>query len=227
MARWWACGISRGCAGRILLRRDHHRHLAAFHARHLLDLGDLIEIVPDPHQHVHAELLVRQFAPAEPHGDFDLVAFLDELVHAAHLDCVVMVVDARTQLDFLDLYNLLLFAGLVLLFLFFVLELSEIEDLADRRISVGRDFNKVQAGIGGHVHRFAAPDDPHHLPAFIDEPNPHGRDFVVDAGTFTGGREVHRWPGYVCSPLNSWQGTALVFAQTASAARATPPPLSV
>src|SRR5579871_1979656 len=33
-----------------LLRRQHHRHLEAFHARRLLDLGDLLEVVLDPHQ---------------------------------------------------------------------------------------------------------------------------------------------------------------------------------
>src|SRR5271154_1606148 len=35
------------------LRRDHHGHLAAFHARELLDLGDLVKVALDPHQHIH------------------------------------------------------------------------------------------------------------------------------------------------------------------------------
>ena len=91
-----------------------------------------------PHQHVHAELLVRQLAAAEAHGHLDLVAFLDEFEHAAHLDVVIVVVDAGAQLDLLDLDDLLLLARLVLVLLLFVFELAEIEDLADRRIGVGR-----------------------------------------------------------------------------------------
>ena len=50
--------------GRLLGRHDHS-HLPALHPRHLLDLGDFVEIVFDAHQDVHAELLMRQLAPAE------------------------------------------------------------------------------------------------------------------------------------------------------------------
>src|SRR5215469_15117217 len=92
-----------------LFGRHHHRHLPAFSARRLLDLGDLIEPVLDAHQHDHAELLVRHLATAETHDDFHLVAFLDEFEHLTHLDVVVVVVDARPKLDLLDVDDLLLF----------------------------------------------------------------------------------------------------------------------
>src|SRR5208282_216811 len=77
-----------------LLGRHHHRHLPALHPRHLLDLGDLFEIVSDAHQDVHPEFLMRQLAPAKPHGHLHLVAFFDEFDHAAHLYIVIMVIDA-------------------------------------------------------------------------------------------------------------------------------------
>src|SRR5262249_26608448 len=93
-----------------LFRRDDHRHLAAFHAWELLDLGDLVEIALDPHQDVHPQFLMRQFPTAEPHRHLDLVTFLDELGHAPHFDVIVMVVDARAELDFLDFDNFLLLA---------------------------------------------------------------------------------------------------------------------
>src|SRR5262245_44837522 len=92
-----------------LFRRDHHGHLAAFHARVLLDLGDGVEIALDAHQHIHAELLVRELTTAEAHRDLHLVAFVDEALHAAHLDVVIVIVDARAQLDLFDLDHLLLF----------------------------------------------------------------------------------------------------------------------
>src|SRR5207249_9175567 len=77
-----------------LFRRHDHGHLPAFHSRHLLDLGKLLEVVPDPHQDVHTQLLMRQLAPAEPHGHLDLVALLDEFNHAAHFNIVIVIVDA-------------------------------------------------------------------------------------------------------------------------------------
>src|SRR6266436_189701 len=85
-----------------LLRRHDHRHLPSLHPRYLLDLGDLLEITLDPHQDIHPQLLMRQLAPAEPHGYLNLVAFLDEFDHAAPLDVVIVIVDARTQFNFLD-----------------------------------------------------------------------------------------------------------------------------
>src|SRR6266576_4158723 len=199
---------------RMLLRRHHHRHLPSFHARELLDLGDFVEVVLDPHKHVHAELLVRQLAPAEPHRYFDLVALFDELVHAAHLDRVIVVIDARAQLDFLNLDDLLLFAGFVLFLLLFVFELAVIEDFTDGRIGVWRDLHKIEPGIGRHVERFVASDHSHHLTAFVDKTDAHHADLLVDARPLAGGGEVHGWSGYVASPLKNCAGPVLASAQT-------------
>ena len=55
---------------------------------------------------------MRHLAAAEAQRDLDLVAFLEEAPHGLHLDLVVVVVDARAELDFLDLDGLLLLAGL-------------------------------------------------------------------------------------------------------------------
>src|SRR6266478_9148759 len=186
-----------------LLRRHDHGHLPAFHPRHLLDFGVLLEVVPDPHQDVHSQLLMRQLAPAEPHGHLDLVAFLDEFDHAAHFYIVIVVVDARAKLYFLDLDDFLLFASFVFLFLLFVFELAEIEDFANRRIGAGRDLDEVQAGIGSHCERFTAPDNPYHPAALVDKADAQNGDLLVDARPLAGGGHVHWWSGYVDSPLGS------------------------
>jgi hypothetical protein len=80
-----------------------------------------------------------------------------------------VIVDARAEFDFLDLDDLLFLLGLVLFLLFFVFELAEIEDLADRRIGVGRDLDQVEAGFGRHVQSLVATDDAHHLAMFINK----------------------------------------------------------
>ena len=80
--------------------------------------------------------------------------------------------------------------------------LAEVEDLADRRIGVRRDFDEVETGLDGHGERFVAPDDTHHLAPLVDEADARDADLVVDPGPLTGGSEIHRWSGYVQSPLD-------------------------
>jgi len=58
-----------------------------------------------------------------------------------------VAVDAGAHLDLFDLDDLLLLPSLVLLFLRFIFEATEIEDLADRRIGVRRDLDEVEPGI--------------------------------------------------------------------------------
>jgi len=147
------------------------------------------------HQHVHAEILVRQLAAAEAHGHLDLVALLDELDHRAHLDVVVVLVDAGAQLDLLDLDDLLLLARLVLLLLLLVLELAVVEDLADRGRGGGGNLDQVEAGFGGLFQGFAKRDHPGHLAALVDEADAHGGDLFVDARAVAAGRQINRWSG--------------------------------
>src|SRR5579862_2594551 len=163
----------------------------------LLDLGDRIEIAFDAHQHIHAELLVRQLAAAEAHRDLHLVAFIDEVLHAAHLHVVIVIVDAGAQLDFLDLDHLLLLARLVLALLLLVFVFAEIEDFADRRIGRGGDFDEIEPGFDGAGDSVVAWDDADHLSALVDETNALREDFVIDAGPVTRarGRRRLRWSG--------------------------------
>lgn len=85
-----------------------------------------------PQQNVKTQFLVRHFAAPESQSDFDLVAFVDELVHRPHLHVVVMLFDIRAELDFLDLDDLLFFPRFVLTLLRFILVFAVIQNLADR-----------------------------------------------------------------------------------------------
>ena len=70
-----------------------------------------------------------------------------------------MVINIRSNLDFLDFDDLLLLARLIRLFLLLVFVLPVIQDLADRRHSIGRDFHQVQAEIISADQRFAGGHD--------------------------------------------------------------------
>ena len=123
---------------------------------------------------------MRHFTAAETYGDFNPVAIVQELDSAFDLGIEVVGIDAGGHADLLDLDNLLVFLGFLfllqlfeaLLFLangLFVLELSVVHDLADRRNSVRRDLDKVKVlllgkrqGVGrGHNTKLAAVSSDH------------------------------------------------------------------
>ncbi len=74
-------------------------------------------------------------------------------------DVVVVVVDAGTELDLLDLDDLLLLAGLGGLLLLVEVELAVIEDLADRRIGVRGDLDEIESGVFGQLERVREGDN--------------------------------------------------------------------
>ena len=170
-----------------LARRQNHDDLAAFEARLLLDFGDFGGIALDAVEQLVAEFLVGHFAAAEPQCHLDLVAFLEEAANGFHFDAVVMVIDPRTELDFLDLDDLLLFARLGGFLLRLVFVFAEIEDLADGRHRIWRDLHKIEPGLlrqgdcGGNL------GDALVGAILVDELDLASADLLVDARTLLGG----------------------------------------
>ena len=103
---------------------------------------------------------MRHLAAAEAQGHLDLVAFLEEAAHGAHLDFVIMVVDARAELDLLDLDDLLPLALLGGFLLLEKAEFAEVENFADRRLGVGNDLDEIEPGFLGKSLRVGEIDDP-------------------------------------------------------------------
>ena len=111
-----------------------------------------------------------------------------------------MVVDVRTHLDLLDLLRLLRLAGEIGLFLGLIFVFADVEELADRRIGIGRHLDEVEADFGGLLDRFGGQQDPDILAILIDHAHlGHGDEFVeagaverrgggapVDGGTYVG-----------------------------------------
>ena len=75
------------------------------------------------------------------------VAFAQELDDGAHLDVIVVGIDAWTHLDFLDVEGLLLLAGFGPLLLFLVFEFAVIEDFADRRLGGRGHLHQIKPGL--------------------------------------------------------------------------------
>ena len=171
-----------------LPRRQYHDDLTAFRLGFLLDFGLLLKVALDAAEQLHAQFLVRHFAAPEAQGDFHLVAFFQESLHAAHFHIVIVIVDIGAQLDFLDLDNLLLLARFVLALLFLVLVLADIEDFANRRLRIRRDLHQVQARFVGFVDGGIPVDNPKIFTARANKANGQGVDLVVDARPILRGR---------------------------------------
>src|SRR5215211_4346597 len=117
----------------LLSRRQHHHHLAAFEAGLLLDLGDLGGVVLDTVEQLIAQLLVRHFPAAEAQRHLDLVAFLEEALHRAHLHVVIVIVDHRPEFYLLDLDHFLFLAGFSRLLLRLVFVFAVVEKFGNGR----------------------------------------------------------------------------------------------
>ena len=137
-----------------------------------------------------------QLAASEAQGDLDLVAFVEELVDGAHLHVIVVRVDVRPHLDFLDVDGLLLLAGLVFLFLLLVFELAVVDDLADRRLGVGRNLDQVEADVGSAQARILRWHDADLGTLFVDQADFGNTDHVVDARAFVDRRNGTDWASY-------------------------------
>src|SRR6218665_125700 len=167
--------------GLFLARGDHHDHLAPFEFGKLLDDDDIGQLVANAIEQCQTELLVRDLTTAKAQRDLALVAVGQKTADVAHLDVVVAIVRARTELDFLDLDDRLLGLGFGGPFLFLVLELAIVHQATHRRIRRGSDFHQIHIQLAGHAQGF---DQAHNAQRFVVRPGQaylRGRDFTVQA----------------------------------------------
>ena len=137
-----------------LYRGQHHHHLAAFHLRHGLNAGGFFHFLTHTLEHLRAKFLMSHLTSTKTQGDLDLVTSFNELADIFHFDLIVVFINIRTELDFLDVDNLLLFAGFVGAFLGLILEFTEIQNLAYRRINIRLDFNEVETDLISTLNSF-------------------------------------------------------------------------
>ncbi|CAD9225256.1 hypothetical protein BCEN4_480099 [Burkholderia cenocepacia] len=165
----------------LFLRREHHDHLAPFHLRHLLDLADFLEIRAQTLEHPHTDFLVSHFTAAETQRDLRLVALFEEAHEIAELDVVIPVIGTRTELDFLDLDDLLLQLRFVLLLRLLVLELAVIHQTANRRHRLRRDLHQVNIQFFRFTESVSEFYDTERFVLDPDQAHFRRSDFTVDA----------------------------------------------
>jgi hypothetical protein len=92
-----------------------------------------------------------------------------------------VLVDAGTELDFLDLDRLLLFARLGGFLLRLVFEFAVIEDFADGRADVGRNLDEVEARLAGQRNGIVDGGYTSVRSILVDQLNLANADIFIDA----------------------------------------------
>ena len=113
-------------------------------------------------------------------------------LHRAHFHFVIVDINARTDLDFLDFDDLLLFARFGLFLLRLVFHPAKINDLADRQLvimGVAGDDHQVHPGFLSHGERGAGVDFSVIVAFGIDQLDAGSADVTVGlwAALFGGG----------------------------------------
>ena len=163
-------------------RAEHHRHVAPFLHRALLDYADLGELFGEAVENRGAALGVRHLAPAEHDRDLDLVLVAQEALNVVLLGVVVVLGDLRAELDLAHGDLLLVLAGLLELLCLLVLVLGVVEHPADGRARLGRDLHQVEFPFLGELERVGGLQDADLLALVVDQPNLGNADALVDPG---------------------------------------------
>ena len=204
----------------ISLRHKDRKHLIAFHARPDLGITDVGEILFELFEDSRAQLAVGHLAPAKPDRGFNFIAARQPLARMLHAIAVIVGVGAGTKLNLLDSDDDLLLFRFVCLLLRFVLKLSEVDDLANRRLGIRRDFNQIHAFLARSANCFASlhhaellaivTDDAHlrHANAFVNSSNRRASEIWTTTASVTCSYcctswvnvssfefEVSSWPG--------------------------------
>ena len=164
---------------RARLPAQNRVHLIAFEPGHRFSDGDLGQFGHQPLQDPAPDLGVRHFATAEEDGGLHLVAFFQEALDVLLLELVVVFVHLRTELDFLDLDDLLVLSSLARALLLLVLVLPEVHDPADGWDRSGGDLDEIEPFLLGDRERLRRRHDAELLARIVDDPDfPHADAFV-------------------------------------------------
>ncbi len=164
------------------MRGHHHGHVPAILLRLGLDIAEVRDIRRQPLQQSDTELGSGLLPPAEHDRNLDLVASLEEPHHVTLLGLVVMRIDLRSELHFLDDRLDLVLPSLTTLLVGLVLELSIVHELAYRRTRCRSDLDQIEIGFLRKPHRLGDGDDADLLAFGPNQAHLGHPDPVIDTG---------------------------------------------
>jgi len=128
------------------------KHLVPFHARPCLYFANFDQILFQLLQDSRTQLPVRHLATTKPDGGLHFIAALQPLTRMLHAIVIIMIVGARSKLNFLNSDCYLLLLRLVRLLFGLVLEFSEVNNSANRRVGGSGDLDEIQTFFPGSAN---------------------------------------------------------------------------
>lgn len=161
-----------------------HDQVAAFHLRRPLGLGNIGKLLDHSFHDGVAEFLMHHLAATKRQGDFYLIALLDESARMLRLELKIMLFDLRAKANFFDVDNGLFFSAVLFLFALLIPELAVIDNPANGRLGIRRNFHQIESrGIGAR-HRFLNRHDADLLTICCNEPYFRNPDLMIDPDKF-------------------------------------------
>ena len=125
------------------------KHLVPFHTRACLYFANLDQILLQLLQNSRAQFPVRHLAPSKPDSGFYFIAAFQPFARVFHAIFIIVIVRARSKLNFLNSDCYLLLLCLVGLLFGFVLKFSEVNNSANRWVGRSGDLDEIQTFFPG------------------------------------------------------------------------------
>jgi hypothetical protein len=132
----------------LSLRGDNYENVSPFVSGCGFNLADFLQISLYTSEQLPSHVAMRVLTTAKFDGDAHLVPLGQKLFGVTHFELVIVITDAHPHADLFELRAVLtaFFGLLALLILVFAI----VHNSANRRASIGSDFNKIQ--FGGFRH---------------------------------------------------------------------------
>jgi len=125
-----------------------------------------------------------QLAAAEADGDLDLIPFFEKLLDLPRFEQTIVVVHVGAEPDFLENELFLALTRFTIALGLFVLEATEVQNLADGGHRGGCDFNEVEVPTQGQRNGVLQFEDPQLSTLVIDQADLARLDPVVRSKLF-------------------------------------------
>lgn len=132
-----------------------NKHLVPFHARPRFYFANFDQILFQLLKNSRTQLAVRHLTTAKPDGGLYFVAAFQPFTRMLHAIVIIMIVRARSKLNFLNSDRYLLLLCLVGLLFGFVLKFSEVNNSTNRRVGRSSDLDEIQAFFPGGANRIS------------------------------------------------------------------------
>ena len=179
--------------GRRAPARQNREHCPPFHRRRALHNRDIRHPGGNPADLIPRHLGMRRLASAEPHLDFDLVAFLEEPPRRPYSDLQIVIIGAWPNPHLLDFRDVLILLGIAGALVLLELELPQIGDAAHGWIGRGRDFDQIKPGFFSPANSFLDRQNPDLSAVRVEDADLGDTNLAIGTRTSGGWRARYEW----------------------------------